>query len=61
METSFVQAVKLSIMGATGLSKDALHVHIGIGAFVLAALVFRRPWRSALPLMVAVALACMGE
>ncbi|HWI83647.1 hypothetical protein [Ramlibacter sp.] len=50
METSLVQAVKLAIVSATGLSKDALHIYLGLAIFLLAALVMRdrpslaRPW-----------------
>jgi hypothetical protein len=40
--TSFVQSLKLDIVGFTGLSKDALHVYLGLAVWLLAAAVFRR-------------------
>lgn len=61
METSTVQAIKLAIVAATGLSKDALHVHVGLAAFLCAALVFRRPLSSWMPWLTALALALAGE
>jgi hypothetical protein len=48
--TSAVQSVKLWAVGFTGLSKDALHVYLGIAVWLLAAAVLRRsittlrPW-----------------
>jgi hypothetical protein len=50
METSLVQAFKLVIVSATGLSKDALHIYAGLAIFLLAAVLTRdrtsmaRPW-----------------
>lgn len=50
METSLVQGVKLAIVSATGLSKDALHIYAGLAVFLLfAALIKNRssmakPW-----------------
>jgi hypothetical protein len=53
-DTSFVQSLKLDIVGLTGLSKDALHVYVGLGVWLLAAALFRRsittlrPWLAVL-------------
>lgn len=53
-DISFVQALKLDIVGLTGLSKDALHVYVGLGVWLLAAALFRRsittlrPWLAVL-------------
>lgn len=50
METSLVQAFKLAIVSATGLSKDALHIYAGLAIFLLLAVLMRdrpslvRPW-----------------
>lgn len=50
METSLLQAFKLAIVSATGLSKDALHIYAGLAVFLLAAVLMRdrpslaRPW-----------------
>lgn len=41
--------LKLAVVQATGLSRDLLHVFMGVGAMVLAALVLRRPLSSPLP------------
>jgi hypothetical protein len=30
MEPSAVQAIKMAIVGASGLSKDALHIYVGL-------------------------------
>jgi hypothetical protein len=49
-DTSLVQALKLDIVAATGLSKDALHVYFGLIVWLLAAALWRRsittfrPW-----------------
>lgn len=37
METSTLQALKLVVVSATGLSKDALHVYAGLALFLVAA------------------------
>ncbi len=51
---SALQSAKLVLMDATGLAKDALHIHVGLIVFFAAALIFRwplrswRPWAAAL-------------
>ena len=53
-DTSLVQSFKLSIVGFSGLSKDALHVYAGLMVWLLAAALFRksittlRPWLAVL-------------
>lgn len=53
-DPSLVQALKLDIVGITGLSKDALHIYVGLGVWLLAAALFRRsittlrPWLAVL-------------
>ncbi len=49
MEISLVQQIKLGIVDGLGLSRDALHIHAGLMAFFLTALVFRKPLGSILP------------
>src|SRR5471030_1666390 len=61
METSAAQAIKLAIVSATGLSKDTLHVYVGLAVFLAAALVLRKPLRSPLPWLVALVIAVLGE
>jgi hypothetical protein len=58
MEPTAFQSFKLVILSATGLSRDALHIHLGLAAMLLAALVFRRTLRSPLPWCAALA-ACL--
>jgi hypothetical protein len=56
---SWLQEMKLLLMGGTGLSKDALHVYVGLFVFLLAL----TRWRiGALPpLLVVLAVALAGE
>lgn len=61
METSAVQSIKLAIVAATGLSKDALHIYVGLAVFLAMATVLRKPLRSIVPWLVVVAIAIAGE
>lgn len=61
METSAVQSVKLAIVSATGLSKDALHVYVGLALFFLVVLALRKPVRSWVPLVSVFVAAAIGE
>ena len=56
---SSLQEMKLLLMGGTGLSKDALHVYVGLAVFLLAL----TRWRIGTlpPLLVALAVALAGE
>ena len=60
--TSFFQSLKMDIVGLTGLSKDALHVYLGLVAWLLAAALLRRsittlrPWLAVL--VVAIGIEC---
>lgn len=40
METSSFQVLKLQVVEILGLSKDAIHIHIGMSVFVFSVLVF---------------------
>jgi hypothetical protein len=52
MESSFYQGVKPVILELFGLSKDAIHIHLGFLVFVGAAAVSRRRgWRLLLPVL----------
>lgn len=55
------QQAKIALVQALGLSRDSLHVHIGLAVFFLAVLLLRRPLRSWLPIGAVVAAACAGE
>jgi hypothetical protein len=61
MEESAIQFVKHIFMRATGLSKDALHVYIGLAILIAAAMVLRKRLSSILPWLVVFAIACIGE
>lgn len=61
MTTSPFQALKLSIMHVSGLSRDALHVYVGLFVFFAACWWFRKHQRSLWPLLIVVLVACLGE
>ena len=61
MTTSAFQSAKLGLMGLLGLSRDALHVHIGLAVMLLVAVLFRLPLRDWRPLAAAVLAALAGE
>ncbi|HEY1371187.1 MAG TPA: hypothetical protein VGH50_01855 [Candidatus Binatia bacterium] len=61
MQTSPVETIKLAIVAATGLSKDTLHVYVGLATFVLAALILRKQARSIVPWLFVLAIAVLGE
>ena len=61
METSAVQAIKLAIVTATGLSKDALHIYIGLTVLLITAAVLQKPLRSTIPWLAVFTLAVAGE
>lgn len=42
METSTYQSIKLSIIELVSLSKDAIHIHIGLLVFFFAVMLWRR-------------------
>lgn len=61
METSLVQAAKLLVVNITGLSKDALHIHLGLVAFLAMSWLCRRSPSRLVPLVAVVVIACLGE
>jgi hypothetical protein len=61
METSWYQEVKLVLVSTLGLSKDALHVHVGLGVYLLVAILLRRPLSSVVPLAAVLLAALAGE
>lgn len=61
METSTAQAIKLAIVQATGLSKDALHIYVGLAVLLTAAVILRKPLRSIVPWLVVLAVVVSGE
>jgi hypothetical protein len=61
MATSTFQAAKLEMVSTLGLSKDALHIYVGLLVFFAAAALLRRQLRSATPLAMVLVVACVGE
>jgi hypothetical protein len=61
METSTVQSIKLAIASGLGLSKDTLHVYVGLLVLFGTALASRRPLRSFVPWLAVLAVALAGE
>lgn len=60
MDTSTAQSIKLAIVSATGLSKDALHIYVGMAVYLtLFALIRRfRPYVAWVAVFIIV---CTGE
>ena len=61
METSAVQALKLTLVQSIGLSKDALHIYIGLFVFVIVSVAQRGKKASAYPLLWVAIVAVSGE
>jgi len=61
MDTTAAQAVKLAIVSATGLSKDALHIYVGLCVFLVVAVASRRSLASWLPFLAVILVASLGE
>jgi uncharacterized membrane protein YqgA involved in biofilm formation len=60
METSTPQAIKLALASTLHLSKDALHIYVGLAVFIGVA-VLRKSLRAWLPLLAVLAAAVAGE
>lgn len=56
-----LQSAKLALMDATGLAKDALHIYVGLGVMLLAAVALKRPLADWRPLSAVVLAAFAGE
>ncbi|MBP6750871.1 MAG: hypothetical protein KA144_14650 [Xanthomonadaceae bacterium] len=61
METSAVQALKLALVSTLGLSRDALHVYVGLTVFLVVAIVRRKRSWILLSWLAVVAVAVFGE
>ena len=62
MDTSTTQAVKLALVSFTGLTKDSLHIYVGLAVFLLvAAWIGRGNRRYFFGWLAALALALLGE
>ena len=58
---SFFQETKLLLVEATNLRKDALHIYVGLGVMLLAAILLRRSLKDWRPLAAAALAAVAGE
>ncbi len=62
MYDSVFQDIKTHIVSFTGLERDALHIYVGIGVFLITSLVFKNHrYRWLIALFVVIAAASMGE
>lgn len=61
IETSAFQSLKLDLIAVLGLSKDALHPHVGLLLLFAAAGLWRRPLRSPWPWLTVLTVALAGE
>ncbi|VXC91388.1 hypothetical protein [Sphingomonas sp. AX6] len=59
--TGLLPDAKAWLIDLLGMSKDALHVHIGLAVFFGAMLLFRRRIGDGLPWMIVLAVALIGE
>jgi hypothetical protein len=57
----FLPEAKAWVIGATALTKDALHIHVGLVVFLAAMLGLRRRPGDIAPLAIVVAVALLGE
>jgi len=55
------QAIKTTIIVATGLSRDALHIYLGLAVLLLSMALLRRPLRSLTPWAMVLLVAILGE
>ncbi|RXF61915.1 hypothetical protein BKM77_25710 [Pseudomonas syringae] len=60
MDISTAQSIKLAIVSATGLSKDALHIYVGMMVYLTLSVGTRR-FRPYIGWLVVFIIACAGE
>ncbi len=58
---SVFQETKILLLDTVGLSKDALHIYVGLIVFFGMALIFRLPLRDLRPLFAVLLVAIIGE
>jgi cell shape-determining protein MreD len=58
---STFQSIKLYLIDLVGLSRDALHVYVGLAVFLVAAILMRRPMSDWRPLAAVFLVAIAGE
>lgn len=60
MDISTAQSIKLAIVSATGLSKDALHIYVGMAVYLTLLVIIRR-FRPYTGWVAVFLVACAGE
>ena len=61
MAMSGFQNFKHQLVQAAELSKDALHIYVGLAGFLLAAMIARRGFKSGWAMLAVLAVAIVGE
>jgi hypothetical protein len=61
MAMSTFQSFKHEIVTAAALSKDALHIYVGLGVFLVASMFAKKGMRSMVPLIAVLIVAVAGE
>lgn len=61
LDLSTVQAIKLAIGSATGLSGGALHMYVGLAVLLAAVVILKKPLGSIVPWMIVLTLSITGE
>jgi hypothetical protein len=61
MEVTTTQAIKMSIIMATSLSRDALHIYFGLAVLLLSMALLRKPLNSFIPWVVVFGMSILGE
>ena len=61
MEPTITQAVKQLIVLTIGLSRDALHIYVGLAVLLVMALILRKQLSSLIPLGIVFLVAVIGE
>lgn len=60
MNISTAQSIKLALMSATGLTRDALHIYVGMAVYLTLIVLMRRA-KPCVALLAVVIVACAGE
>ena len=61
MDPTTFQDFKMAVIRATELSRDAIHIYVGLAVFLIVAALFRRPLRSWLPWFAVLVVAVVVE
>jgi hypothetical protein len=61
MEPTVTQAIKQAIVLTIGLSRDALHIYVGLAVLLIMAFVLRKKLSSLIPLSIVFFVAILGE